>query len=268
MYPDPIQVLLVEDDEDDYILTRSLLLEIESGKFGLEWVKTYETALSVMGEHRHDIYLIDYRLGLHNGLELLQAAIAQGCRAPIILLTVQGDQEIDVAAMKAGAADYLVKGRIDAALLERAIRYAIERKRTLEALRASESRLEGILASLQDVVWSVSAATLETIYVSPAAAALYGRPVTEFYQNPHLWLEIVYPEDLESVKAANQQLLKMGSSSVEYRILQPTGAIRWIRERAHLVYDENNQGMRIDGMAIDITETKQTEVALKQIVRE
>ncbi|HEY9805475.1 MAG TPA: PAS domain S-box protein, partial [Candidatus Obscuribacterales bacterium] len=98
--------------------------------------------------------------------------------------------------------------------------------------------------------------------------ALYGRPVTEFYQNPHLWLEIVYPEDLESVKAANQHLLEVGSSSLEYRILQPTGAIRWIRERAHLVYDENNQGMRIDGMAIDITETKQTEVALKQIVRE
>ncbi|HEY9859025.1 MAG TPA: EAL domain-containing protein [Candidatus Obscuribacterales bacterium] len=268
MYQYPIKVLLVEDDEDDYILTRSLLSEIEGGTFSLEWVNTYEVALSVMGQHQHDVYLIDYRLGLYNGLELLQAAIAQGCRAPIILLTGQGDHEVDVAAMRAGAADYLVKGRMDATLLERAIRYAIERKRTLEALRASESRLEGILASLKDVVWSISATTFETIYISPAAAALYGRPVTEFYQNPQIWLEVVHPEDLEQVKAGSERLLKEGSKNLEYRILQPTGEIRWIQDRAHVVYDESNHGIRIDGMAIDITETKQAEASLKQIVRE
>ncbi|HEY9750603.1 MAG TPA: PAS domain S-box protein, partial [Allocoleopsis sp.] len=268
MYQYPIQVLLVEDDEDDYILTRSLLSEIEGGDFSLEWVQTYEAALTVMGQHRHDVYLIDYRLGLHNGLELLQAAIAQGCKAPIILLTGQGDHEIDVAAMRAGAADYLVKGRMDASLLERAIRYAIERKRTLEALRASESRLEGILASLKDVVWSISAVTLETIYISPAAAALYGRPVTEFYQNPQLWLEVVHPDDLDQVKAASERLLEVGSKNIEHRILQPTGEIRWIHDRAHVVYDESKQAIRIDGMAIDITETKQAEVSLKQMVRE
>ncbi|MBD1861162.1 MULTISPECIES: EAL domain-containing protein [Trichocoleus] len=268
MYQYPIKVLLVEDDEDDYVLTRSLLSEIEGDKFTLEWVQTYEAALTVMGQHRHSIYLIDYRLGLHDGLELLQAAIAQGCRAPIILLTGQGDQEIDLAAMQAGAADYLVKGRIDAALLERAIRYAIERKRTLEALRASESRLEGILASLEDVVWSVSATTFETIYISPAAAALYGRPVAEFYQNPRLWLEVVHPEDLEQVKAASEHLLKVGFKNLEYRILQPTGGVRWIHDRAHVVYDGGSQGDRIDGMAIDITEAKQAEASLKAIVRE
>nr|WP_290220982.1 EAL domain-containing protein [Trichocoleus desertorum] len=268
MYQYPIKVLLVEDDEDDYILTQSLLSEIEGGTFSLEWVNCYEAALSIMGQHQHDVYLIDYRLGLYNGLELLQAAIAQGCRAPIILLTGQGDHEVDVAAMRAGAADYLVKGRMDATLLERAIRYAIERKRTLEALRTSESRLEGILASLDDVVWSISATTFETIYISPSAAALYGRPVTEFYQNSQLWLEIVHPEDLEQVKVASERLLKVGSKNLEYRILQPTGELRWIHDRAHVVYDENNHGIRIDGMAIDITDTKQAEAALRQVVRE
>jgi signal transduction histidine kinase len=137
-----IRVLLVDDDEDDYILTRDLLSDVEGWQLDLEWFATYEAALQAIQAGRHDICLVDYRLGARTGLELLQAAVAAGCRAPIILLTGQGDHEIDVEAMQAGAADYLIKGQLNPAMLERSIRYAMERARTLEDLQAAKSAAE------------------------------------------------------------------------------------------------------------------------------
>ena len=138
----PLRVLLVEDDEDDYLLTRDLLAEVGGDRFHLEWEADYEAALEAMGACRHDVYLVDYRLGGRDGLELLREALARGCTAPLILLTGQGDREVDIEAMQAGATDYLVKGTIDAERLERSIRYALERKRTEEDLRRARAELE------------------------------------------------------------------------------------------------------------------------------
>jgi signal transduction histidine kinase len=80
----------------------------------------------------HDVCLVDYRLGEHNGVEFIERAMQRECRAPIILLTGQGDHEIDMAAMNAGAADFLNKGQINADMLERSIRYAIQQRRAEE----------------------------------------------------------------------------------------------------------------------------------------
>jgi light-regulated signal transduction histidine kinase (bacteriophytochrome) len=122
------RILLVDDDEDDYIVTRDLLEEAERSIFQLEWVDNYELALKAIANQQHDAYLFDYRLGKDNGLELLREAIKIGCQQPIILLTGLGDHDIDEQAMKIGAEDYLVKDQIDTPLLERSIIHAIERK--------------------------------------------------------------------------------------------------------------------------------------------
>lgn len=125
---DVIKVLLIDDDEDDYMITRDLLLDAEALEYELEWVSTYDLGKAAIKEAHHDIFLIDYRLGERDGMQLLHEALDEGCTAPIILLTGQGDREVDMEAMKAGAADYLVKGQIDHILLERSIRHSIERK--------------------------------------------------------------------------------------------------------------------------------------------
>jgi diguanylate cyclase (GGDEF)-like protein/PAS domain S-box-containing protein len=263
-----VNVLLVEDDEEDYLITRSLLSQIKPVTFALDWVATYEAALESIANHQHDVYLVDYRLGPRDGLEFLQAALANGCRTPIILLTGQSNEDIDLAAMKAGAADYLVKGQIDAALLERSIRYAIERNRTLEALHKSESQLEGILGSLKDVVWSATAPTFEMLYMSSAVHALYGRSSSEFAANPNLWFEVVHPDDRAWVEHASQALLHSGSKDLEYRILQPDGTLCWVRDRAYLVCDAGWKTTRINGIITDITQRKQAEVALTQAMQE
>jgi diguanylate cyclase (GGDEF)-like protein len=127
-----LRVLLVDDDYEDYLITKDLFAEFRTFAFELEWVSSYDTALAAIEESAHDVYLLDYRLGTGSGLDLLRKGIENGCGVPMILLTGQGDHDVDMEAMKAGAADFLVKGKIDAALLERSIRYAVERKRAEE----------------------------------------------------------------------------------------------------------------------------------------
>jgi two-component system, cell cycle sensor histidine kinase and response regulator CckA len=141
----PIKVLLVDDDEDDFLITRDLLSKIRERRHNLDWLNNYHDGLAAVKKGEHDLCLLDYRLGERTGLELLRESQSFKSRPPIILLTGQGDQEIDLEAMKAGAADYLVKGRLSADSLERAIRYAIERKRAQETLRHERDFISRIM---------------------------------------------------------------------------------------------------------------------------
>ncbi len=137
------KVLVVDDSEDDFELTREMLSRIDGRPFRLDWVATYDDALQRLAENRHDVYLVDYHLNQHDGIELMQDAIRQGCRGPMILLTGRAGREIDLEAMKLGAADYLDKSQLNTNLLERSIRYALAQKNSEAHLvwRATEAEL-------------------------------------------------------------------------------------------------------------------------------
>ncbi|HDH06638.1 MAG TPA: EAL domain-containing protein [Nitrospirae bacterium] len=128
MNKERIKILLIDDDEDDYVLTRDLLSEVKGRDYNLEWIANYDDALRAVCSDNYDVCLFDYRLGARTGLELLHETVAAGSKVPIILLTGQGDHDVDMEAMKAGAADYLNKKGINTQMLERSIRYAIKHK--------------------------------------------------------------------------------------------------------------------------------------------
>jgi signal transduction histidine kinase/DNA-binding NarL/FixJ family response regulator len=133
--PNEIKVLLVDDDEEDFMLTRDVLSDVKRKTYVLSWVASYEEALTALTKDNYDACLIDYRLGKNTGVELIQECNVKGCRAPMILLTGQGAPEIDEMAMQAGAADYLVKDKIDSDTLDRAIRYSINQSKLLQEVR-------------------------------------------------------------------------------------------------------------------------------------
>jgi signal transduction histidine kinase len=147
---EPIRVLLVDDDEDYYVLTRAAFSDIEGQSYELDWKISYDDALAAMQRTRYDVCLLDYHLGGRDGLELLQDARQGGYPAPMIMLTGHGDRQVDLEAMAAGAADYLYKARTDAALLERSIRYAIDRTRMMDALRENEARIAALFHQEQE----------------------------------------------------------------------------------------------------------------------
>ena len=144
----PIRVLLIDDDEDYFIITRDLLADVSATDYQLGWVNDFDAGCAALARDEHDIYLLDYRLGARIGLELIQWATANGCSAPMILLTSQGDRAVDIQAMQAGAADYLIKGQIDPLQLDRAIRHALERHRIQQALQQSENNFRQLFESM------------------------------------------------------------------------------------------------------------------------
>lgn len=135
-----IRVLLIEDDEDDYLLTKALVSARENATIKLDWVDSYDRALESITANQYDVYLVDYRLGPYTGIDLIQEAFRLGCRAPMILLTGQDDLTVDQSALELGAADYLVKGRIDAQLLGRSIRYALRQASVLAEVAQKENK--------------------------------------------------------------------------------------------------------------------------------
>jgi signal transduction histidine kinase len=152
MMKDKIKILLIEDDEDDYILTLDTLNEIPDKMYELDWVANYEEGLKAISSNSFDVFLLDYRLGKESGLDLLKKMNLVVESGPIILLTGQGDRELDFEAMEAGASDFLVKADLNPDLLDRSIRYAIQQFKTIRQLRKKEDELQQLNANLEMLV--------------------------------------------------------------------------------------------------------------------
>ncbi len=136
------QVLLIDDDEDEFYIIRNILDNIQNQKYDLSWEKTYDDGLKALKSGQYDVCLLDYRLGKRTGLEFLDDAMKTDCRTPVIMLTGHGDYNVDLQAMNKGASDFIVKDEIFTALLERSIRYSVERGRYESALVEARNTLE------------------------------------------------------------------------------------------------------------------------------
>ena len=137
-----IQILLVEDDEDDYLLTADLLDDIEDFEHSVVWAPSFESGIEKLTAARVDICLVDYRIGGRTGLEFVEEAKQRGHHMPIVLLTGMGDRRTDIAAMEAGASDFLQKTDLTPAVLDRAIRYSINQANSRRVLHEKTALLQ------------------------------------------------------------------------------------------------------------------------------
>ncbi len=247
-----IQILLIDDDEDDYILIRDWCSEFQVVNCQLEWVSHYRTGIDTIARNQHDVYLIDYRLGESSGLELLRIAVANGCSVPIILLTGKGDREIDIQAMQAGAADYLEKNQLNAALLERSIRYALERKRAQREIRQQAALLD----VATDAIF-VCDLNNQILFWNKAAEKLYGWSEEQAIGKNilQLWQE----KNLLQLQSAFNILLKNGAWEGELRQMTTSGSEIIVESRWTLVSEFEDKSQAILVVNTDITQKKQLE---------
>lgn len=171
----PITVLLIDDDEGDALLTRAQLgsAAVATGiPYVVQWERTFEDGLLAALKGRHDAALVDYHLRPGSGLDLIRAARAAGVVTPFILLTGSDDPSTDRAAMEAGASDFLSKASVDAPLLERSIRYALQHARALRALASKTRELERSNAELEQFARAVSHDLRQPLHVIASYAEL------------------------------------------------------------------------------------------------
>jgi FixJ family two-component response regulator len=145
-HAETIRVLLIDDDEDEFTLLKATMAEIPGTTFELDWANSYGDGLHRIQKGGHHAYLVDYRLGGMNGVDLVREARAAGCEDPLIMLTGESSRTVDMEAMEAGATDFLQKGKTPPHLLERTIRYAITHTETTQALRRTLRQVSGMEA--------------------------------------------------------------------------------------------------------------------------
>ena len=261
MHKDTIKVLLVEDDEDDHLLTSELLSEIYGARVATEWAANYDAALDRLKAKCHDVYLFDYRLGERSGLDLLQDAKALAIQEPIILLTGQGSTELGREAVRMGAADYLVKGSIDAPLLERAIGYAIQRKEIQQTLQRQALTFN----SIQDSVFSTDIEGKISDW-NPAAVRLFGYSKAEALGRIPTFL--YRPEEAATIAAVINEGLQRGepwAGEVNYVRKDGIGVLG--QTVVALMFDERGQPTGMLNTNHDITERRRAEESLHQQAR-
>ncbi|PYR92534.1 MAG: hybrid sensor histidine kinase/response regulator [Acidobacteria bacterium] len=130
----PLKLLLVDDDDLDRLAVKRALAQAGVDA-QIEEQAGRDPALAALQHDRFDCVLLDYQLPGSNGIETLGAIRAAGHRVPVVALTGQGDEELAVALMKAGAADYLNKNALAPERLERSLRYAMALHRADEDRR-------------------------------------------------------------------------------------------------------------------------------------
>jgi two-component system sensor histidine kinase/response regulator len=145
-------IVVIDDDPSAYTLVRHMLLTMNKPDLTVEWVETYEQGLSALADKQYDVYLIDYRIGGDNGVNLLRKAVELNIDAPVIILTAYGTYDVDMEVMHLGAMDYLDKKHLTPELLERSIRYALERKRNERELKRLHDRVSSLEQLKTDMI--------------------------------------------------------------------------------------------------------------------
>lgn len=193
-----VRVLLVEDDQDDVLLTREYLSESRYFKFFVDWEPNVEKAKEKLTQNNIDICLIDYRLGMYSGLDLIQFAREKKIMTPIILLTGQGDWKVDLEAMHFGAADYLIKSDLDAQTLERSIRYALSQASVIRELDNKEKRYRSLFERSIDPIF-LTDENFKFIDANVSMTSLFQHPRTKLLE---MGLEdlFYYKEELETFR--------------------------------------------------------------------
>ncbi|HEX2683152.1 MAG TPA: ATP-binding protein [Ferruginibacter sp.] len=251
---DLIKILIIDDDEDDFLITKQYIDHIQEQEFIIDPCFKYSEAEQKICEGKYDLYFVDYRLGAKTGLELIQESIAKNCEEPFILLTGNGNHKLDLMAMESGAVDYLVKGELSSEKLERCIRYSLERANSIKELRAKETKFRHIFERSKDTVF-IADEKLYFTEVNNASFTLLGYEREELLAKSLTTL-IANKKDITAIE---EQLADTGDvSDREMELLTKNGEKKYCL--VTLSKEKDMTGAKyIQGIIHDITELKKAE---------
>jgi diguanylate cyclase (GGDEF)-like protein/PAS domain S-box-containing protein len=255
----PISVLVIDDDQDDFFIIKDLLGQIQGREYVVEWVSTLAAAREALQSGSHQVYLLDYRLGPDNGIELLQNVQGQPGRRPVVIVLTGMDRvDLDELALSLGAADYLVKNRLQADLLDRTIRHALQRARAQEELQSRERDLHlfkrAIDASASGIIiCDARQPDLPMIYVNPAFEQMTGYSADEVHGQNCRILNRKEP-DQPALEAIREAIRSGSEGHAILRNWRKDGQMFWNELSISPVRNEAGQITHLVGVQTDISE--------------
>jgi len=292
------KILIVDDNPQNlHLLVNTLAQE----QWEVKGVINGEMALMAANSIRPDLILLDIVMPGMDGYKVCAKLKEDNITRdiPVIFLSASKDPQERIKALEIGGVDFIEKPfQINEVLLRiknqltlqaakkeivklnveleqriqertaqlkqvnQELTYEIQERVALTKLfQASEEKLESILDSLEEVVWSVDIATNNLLFLNPAAESVYGLSVGDLLTNPDLRLQSIHPQDRDRIQLSLASSLNH-SNNLEYRIVQPNGEIRWVWERSRLILNNIGEPYRRDGIISDITERKKVEQKL------
>lgn len=248
-----LKVLVIDDDEDDLYLTCDYLKSIDTFKVDIETEINYKKACEKVCENKHDIYIVDYLLGPHTGVELIAHGVKCGVNKPYILLTGKGDKEIDINATKAGAYDYLIKGEINTEMLERSLRYSSERYRAYKDVAENEKRYRDIFDKTTDIIFVLNN-DLHFINFNTAMNSLLGYDETDLINHS---ITELFPSNDMGAKFIQKVKNNDAFSNEEIVLLTKLGEEKTFLASCTRIATEND-GIQYQGILFDYTTIKKS----------
>ena len=271
-----IRVLLVEDDAVDRMACRRALARDPDYEFVLSEAESGQEGLQLAHEQKPDCVLLDYHLPDVNGLEFLAALTDDSgdISIPVMMLTGTDNAAIAVEAMKRGAKDYLIKDlehqylELLPAIIQRVLsdrRMRLEKKQAEEKLAQAEAKYRSLVETIPAIVYIAALdGSNRFLYISSRINTL-GFSAEQWLNDPAILLAQIHPEDRAHALEERAKSRETGAPlRCEYRLLTQDGRALWFRDEASVVRDESGRSLFLQGILVDITESKQAEDELKQ----
>jgi len=250
-------ILHVDDDEDDHLIVGQMLQGVYARRVTLEWAVTLDEGRRKLQTNHYDAVLVDYDLGAGSGIDLIREEVQRDDPAPLILLTGRGSYEVDMEAMRAGATLYLTKTEMNPLLLERSIRYAIERKQSEAALQESEARFRDLANHISQLAWMADAEG-KIFWFNQRWFDYTG----ETPENMHAmsWTKANHPDYVGPVTASFLEAVKPGRDWEDtFPLRGADGKYRWFLSRATPIFNPDGSVRRWFGTNTDVTDTLRLE---------
>jgi PAS domain S-box-containing protein len=258
----PTLILNVDDNDGArYAKTRILqsagfdVLEASNGTDALVHVRRGGIAL----------VLLDVKLPDINGIEVCRRIKADPDSAMVLVLQTSAaltGRADKIRGLEGGADNYLA-APIEADELIANVNALLRMRQTQSALRESEERFRQLTDNIEDVFWMFSVPSRALEYVSPAYAAMWGRPAETLAGDPASWMAAVHADDRAYVTKLWDALQDTPHYDAEFRVTQPDGSLRWVRDRLFPVRDRRDEVYRVARVTSDITRRKEMEALLR-----
>ncbi|MBY0477098.1 MAG: PAS domain S-box protein [Chitinophagaceae bacterium] len=262
-----LAILLVEDNPGDELLIKEQLHLTPLTIRQIFTASSIADAEKILEQEQVDVVLLDLTLPDSNGLDSF-LAISRFASLPVIILSGLGIEKMALQSITLGAQDFLQKGEFDEKMLDKTIRYSIERKKNLEDLRISNERYSIVSKVTNDMMWDWDIVGNTVFRSEEQFVRQFKYPAEKKDLNQDFWLSIVHPDDLkifDRIKKEMQENSSVNMFTEEYRILDGEGNYRFVNDRGYLIRDETGKVLRMIGATLDITDKRNAEQELRKL---